>query len=106
MPTRLAHGHARRKGETPAYCSWRHIIDRCTNPNNIGFKYYGGRGITVCERWRSFENFLEDMGERPNGKSIDRYPDNDGNYEPDNCRWATPEEQRANRRPRRVHACA
>jgi hypothetical protein len=72
------------------------MIHRCTNPNATSYERYGGRGIAVCERWRSFENFLADMGERPEGKSIDRYPDNDGNYEPGNCRWATPKEQRAN----------
>ena len=61
------------------------MIQRCENPNNIGFKYYGGRGIKVCKRWHTFENFFADMGEPPVGKSLDRWPNNDGNYEPENC---------------------
>jgi hypothetical protein len=74
------------------------MIWRCDNPNGASWKYYGQRGITVCERWREFKNFLADMGERPSGKTIDRYPNKNGNYEPGNCRWATAKEQRANRR--------
>lgn len=70
--------------------------NRCYDPNNVKFARYGGRGIVVCERWRdSFENFLSDMGERPKGKSIERI-NNDGNYEPGNCRWATQGEQMRN----------
>lgn len=82
---------------SPTYSSWRAMLARCRQPNNNRFQYYGARGIQVCERWLSFENFLEDMGERPAGLSIDRI-DVDGNYEPGNCRWATPLEQRHGRR--------
>jgi len=85
------------KTNTPAYISWASMITRCTNPNRDGYRHYGGRGISVCERWRKFENFLFDMGERPSGTSIDRI-DVNGNYEPGNCRWATQSVQVANRR--------
>ncbi len=67
---------------TPEYEAWKLMIQRCENPNNPRYKDYGGRDISVCERWHEFENFYIDMGPRPNGKSLDRWPDNDGNYEP------------------------
>ncbi len=84
--------------DTGTYRSWVAMRRRCTDKSYRDFHLYGGRGISVCERWMSsFENFLEDMGERPKGRTLDR-EDNDGNYEPGNCRWATPKEQRENRR--------
>jgi hypothetical protein len=77
------------------------MLQRCRNANNSGYAIYGERGITVCPRWEVFENFLADMGERPDGMTLDRI-DNDGHYEPDNCRWATPSEQSNNRRDNRL----
>lgn len=92
--TKTIHG---RGTKDPTYGTWYSMRQRCRNPNNHKYKYYGGRGITVCKRWDAFLDFLADMGERPAGRTLDRI-DPDGNYEPGNCRWATPREQRLNQR--------
>lgn len=82
---------------SPEYKVWRAMMDRCTNPEAQAYKNYGGRGITVCERWLSFENFLDDMGRRPHGLSIER-KDNNLGYSKDNCVWATSHAQAGNTR--------
>lgn len=90
-------GELAKLNEVPGYRSWSMMKQRCNNPNYTHYSYYGGRGIKVCERWNDFRNFYEDMGARPSPQhSLDRI-DNDGNYEPDNCRWATKLEQVLNR---------
>ena len=91
--TGFKHGYC----STPTYSSWHEMLRRCREPQNKNYVNYGGRGIAVCARWVKFENFLEDMGERPDGRTLDRL-DNNGNYEPDNCRWATWPEQQRNKR--------
>lgn len=92
------HGHAPRAKPSPEYICWAAMIRRCFNPNNKSFKDYGARGITVCKQWRGhFEAFLADMGAKPPGTSIHRI-ENDGNYEPDNCIWATRETHESNKR--------
>ena len=99
----IKHGHSLKNGKpTPTYYSWRCMKERCGNPNNKYYSYYGGRGIRVCDRWMDFANFLADLGERPEGLTLDRI-NSDGNYEPGNCRWVTMKEQAQNRRRSKDH---
>lgn len=93
---RLNHGHSVKKKVTRTYASWGAMLARCTKPSNNRYAYYGARGITICERWLTFENFLADMGECPAGLTLERKDTNSG-YEPANCKWATRTEQMRNR---------
>jgi hypothetical protein len=101
------HGHATKGAESSEYRSWLNMLTRCRCPSKHNYKNYGGRGISVCERWQnSFENFFADMGPKPSpDHTIDRVDPN-GNYEKSNCRWSTPSEQRRNQRPLSIEACA
>jgi hypothetical protein len=96
------HGHSPASGRSSTYKSWASMIQRCLNKNDSAFYLYGGRGVCVCRRWRKFSNFLADMGTRPEGKTLDRFPDKNGDYKPGNCRWATPTEQQHNKRDNRL----
>lgn len=98
---RTIHGHSRKGRPSPTYRSWAHMKTRCLDPASDGYPYYGGRGITLCDRWLEFANFLADMGEAPPGTEIDRI-DNSGNYTPENCRWSTRLVQARNTRKTRT----
>lgn len=103
MAGKPVHGHS----YSPEYRAWQTMRLRCTEPKNSAYHAYGGRGIRVCARWlNSVEAFIADMGPKPSPKhELDRYPDNDGNYEPGNCRWATRSENDRNRRSNRLVEC-
>lgn len=95
------HGQTKHRKLSNTYQSWKTMKRRCLVETSSDYPRYGGRGITVCERWQKFENFLADMGKRPKGKTLDRI-DNDRGYFPENCKWSTPKEQARNRKTNRL----
>lgn len=92
------HGEAGNKRQGVTYNAWQSMKARCLNESHKSFRSYGAVGVKICERWMTYTNFLEDMGPRPQGTTLDRWPNNSGNYEPGNCRWATPTQQARNRK--------
>jgi hypothetical protein len=86
---------------TPTFRTWTCMVQRCTNPKNTQYPWYGGRGIAICDRWQDFRNFFADMGVRPDGKTLDRI-DSNGNYTPENCRWSDKQTQSNNTRRNRI----
>jgi hypothetical protein len=97
----ITHGDCKNRKDSSLYKRWQHMKSRCLNPNNKRYADYGGRGIQICEEWLSFSNYKRDVGNPPEGCSLDRI-NNDGNYEPSNVRWATSKEQSNNRRKARA----
>lgn len=95
--TKFIHGHAPTGPKSRTYMIWTNMLARCRTKSSSSFERYGAKGVNVCERWLEFTNFLEDMGECPPRLTIDRFPNNTGNYEPSNCRWATTKQQARNK---------
>ena len=103
MASRVKHGGYMDGKEKRAHYIWRAMVARCTNPNHKAYNRYGGRGITVCHQWLKYENFLADMGEPPEGLTLERI-DNDKGYDPVNCKWATLSEQQKNKERTKIYS--